>query len=438
MKELNFDPNPLYFTMVKFFVENKYKDELMVMCNEGSSRSSKTFDFFHFLFTILDHNPNKGLEVYILRNTLTNCKDYTLKDFKNCWNIIGVDYFVQSENHKPYCNYNGNHIFFRGLDDEKNQEGYPSDIVFINEALEIDTRSKIAGIRMRCRKLMVFDWNPKFTDHWCYSMEGQPNTLFTHSTYRNNKHLPRANKIEIESYCPWVFEDLELPEEERRPNEQNIKNQTADKFRWQVYGEGQRCAQEGLIFKYVNYIDQWPDHIANNVFGQDFGFTNDPSSLVRVGEDEFNIYLELLLYSPTANSDILDGAYRKLGLNTKAIITADSSDKYTGENKGTVEMVIDMQNKGWNISKVSKTKSIVYWIEEMKKKKINIVKNNLFGFNKKGEQVPLWNLAKIEQENYTWKEVNGITINQPIDDYNHFWDASKYGIISLRNTFAIY
>lgn len=425
MSEINFDPNPLFYKMVKFYVDHKDDDELMVICNEGSSRSSKTFDFFHFLYLICDHNKDRGLEIYVLRNTLTNCKDYTLGDFKNCMKIIGADVKVQSENHKPYCNLNGNHIFFRGLDDEKNQEGYPSDIVFVNEALEIDTRSKIAGIRMRCRKMMVFDWNPKFSDHWCYAMEGQNNTLFTHSTYRNNKHLPKANKNEIESYCPWNFEDLNLPEEQRRPNEINIKNQTADKFRWQVYGEGIRAAQEGMIFKYVEYIDKWPEHISP-VYGQDFGFTNDPSALTKVGEDENNIYLELLLYEPTENSNILGSYYTKIGLTKDDIITADSSDKYTGENKGTVEMVSDLQDQGWCISKVHKKKSIVYWIEEMKKKKICIVGNHLVSF------------AKKEQENYSWKEVNGITINQPIDKYNHFWDAARYGYMSLQNNFDLY
>jgi hypothetical protein len=60
----------------------------------------------------------------------------------------------------------------------------------------------------------------------------------------------------------------------------------------------------------------------------------------------------------------------------------------------------------------------MYWILSMKKKKIHVVKNHL------------WKHVKKERENYRFKEVNGILINQPIDQYNHFWDMARYGHIS--------
>jgi PBSX family phage terminase large subunit len=417
---LNFNPNPLFFEMVRLYKQHHTPNELLVICNEGGSRSAKTYDAFHFIYMFCDHNRDKGKEIYILRNTLTNCRDYTLKDFKNCIKIItGEQPLIQSEGQKPYCNLFGNHIFFRGLDDEKNQEGYPSDIVFVNESLEIETRSKIAGIRMRCRMMMIFDWNPKFTQHWCFDMEGQKNTFFTHSTYKNNKHLQKSVVNEIESYCPWHFDDFHLQEKERRPHPVNCETGTADLFRWKVYGEGIRSAPEGLIFENVQYIDEWPEDVAH-VYGQDFGFTNDPSALVKVGETSTDIYLELLMYEPTPTASIISDFYKSIGMTRSIPITADSSDKYTGENKGTVEMVIELQNLGWPVSKVSKTKSIIYWIEKMKGKRINIVRNHLLKY------------ARKEQENYKFKTVNGIAINQPIDKFNHFWDGSRYGFMSLN------
>lgn len=83
-------------------------------------------------------------------------------------------------------------------------------------------------------------------------------------------------------------------------------------------------------------------------------------------------------------------------------------------------MVSGLQKKGHNINKISKTKSIMYWLLEMKEKQICIVLNSMS------------NYAKVEQENYTFKEVNGIAINQPIDKHNHFWDASRYGFMALN------
>ena len=54
----------------------------------------------------------------------------------------------------------------------------------------------------------------------------------------------------------------------------------------------------------------------------------------------------------------------------------------------------------------------------MKTKKIHFVRNRYY------EQL------KAEQQNYRWKEVQGIQINQPIDNWNHAIDAIKYGHIA--------
>jgi PBSX family phage terminase large subunit len=217
-----------------------------------------------------ENNENKHNEIYILRETLTDCKDYTFKEFQKCLKKIGIWNDDDYRNpQKPNYTLYGNEIYFRGLDDSS--EGYPSDIVFINEALENNNKEKVEGLAMRCRKLMVYDWNPKYTQHWCFDLQGQPNVHFTHSTYKNNKHLEQSIINKIESYCPWMFEDLHLPEKQRRPHLENIKNGTADKYRWQVYGEGIRSAPEGLIFEHVTWIDEFPN-IAHT-YTLDFGFT---------------------------------------------------------------------------------------------------------------------------------------------------------------------
>lgn len=422
---MNFDPNELFYSMVGIYTAKKNPNNKITICNEGSSRSSKTWDFIHLLVLIFDHNRNKGLECYVLRNTLVDCRDFTYKEFEKCLSIIGVWQSVKKkESPKPYINLFGNHIYFRGLDEDK--EAPPSDILFVNEALEVERKKKLKGWFMRCRKLQVLDWNPKFTQHWAFDMEGSPNTFFTHSTYKNNKHLEQSVIDEIESYCPWHFDDLDLTVKERRPHPTNIKNGTADDYQWGVYGEGIRTAPEGLIFQYVNYIDEWPIDIAP-VRGLDFGFTTDPSALVNVGENKTDIFLELLMYEPTETSNEIDLYCQEKAISKHVPCTADSSDKYTGENKGTVEMVKELKTKGWNIYKVSKTKSIMFWINKMKEKRINIINNELVHH------------AKKEQQNYRLKTVNGIAVNQPADGYDHFWDACRYGYMSLnqgnRNAF---
>lgn len=417
---MNFDPNPLFDEIFTIWQDNYDGKNKVVICNEGSSRSSKTWDTFHFILAYCFSHPDQNQEIYILRDTLTNCRDFTFKEFKNCMDAIGykeIEYRAAGQ--KPECTIAGNTIYFRGLDDESNTEGYPSDIIFVNEALETK-ESKIAGLRMRCRKLMIFDWNPKYTEHWCFKMEGRPNHFFTHSTYKNNKHLQKSVIAEIESYCPWHFDDMHLPEKDRRPHPVNVETGTANEYRWKVYGEGRRAAPEGVIFDNVKYIDAMPVDVAP-VLGIDFGFTSDPTAIVLVAETTTDIYLELLMYQSTETSREIDDYAIARGIDKKTPATADSADKYTGENKGTVEMVAELRQRGWAIRKVSKTQSVMFWLLKMKEKKINIVKNDLYHF------------ARIEAENYRFKIVHGIKINQPIDDHNHFWDAARYGFMSLNS-----
>lgn len=433
-----FDPNPLFFKMVSLFKENYSPEKRVEIYNEGSTRSSKTWDTFHFIFTFCDHNRDKGNDIYILRNTLTNCRDYTFKDFTKFLKIIGGRYEVIGERSKPFINLFGNNIYFRGLDGGADFEAYPSDILFFNEMLEMEKRD-VQDLIMRCRKLVVGDWNPKFTKHWAFDLEKKINSHFTRTTYKQNKHLEQSIIDGIESYDPYKKGSYEVSKEgimiykgqpvtdkhEPPPNVQNIEQGTADLFRWKVYGLGLRGAMKGLIFPHHNVIDEFPKDIAFT-FGIDFGFTTDPCVIVKYGQEGKNIYLELLCYEPMETEDIIVGFLDALEIPKTVPMTADSSDRYISENRGVVEMVKGVRNAGYSCTKVSKTKGIMYWLLKMKTHKISIVRNNLYTF------------AKTEAENYRIKEVNGIEINQPEDKFNHFWDASRYAFMSYNTNTKIW
>lgn len=353
--------------------------------------------------------------------------------------VIGIiDQMSIRESPKPDATIWGNNIYFRGLEDEQKStqkgvgmEAAPSDIIFVNEALET-LESKVNGWVMRCRKLVVMDWNPKYTVHWCFNLEGRFNTFFTHSTYKDNKHLEKSIIQGIEGYEPWITGSYEVhdnqcwyrgkPIDEKNqppPHPDNVRIDTADEFRWKVYGLGLRSAMSGLIFKNIIYIDEFPG--IGFHYGMDFGFTSDPTAIVKHAETRRDIYVELLCYTPTQTPEEIDQYATVRGINKLLPTTADSADKYTGENKGTVEMVKSLRQKGWNISKVNKTKSVIFWINNMKEKRINIVRNDLSKY------------AKKEAENYTMKKINGIEINQPIDGFDHFWSAARYAHMAWNN-----
>src|SRR5574343_479017 len=228
-----FDPNLLFYKMLLDYKEARSKNEKLIICNEGGTRSGKTWSEFDLITWICDHNRNSELDIYILRDTLVHCRDFTLKDFIKLLRINGFydsSCFLSSP--KPYYKLFGNNIYFRGLDDETTTEGYPSDILFFNEVLETE-KNKIDALKMRCRQLILMDWNPKLTKHWVFDYEGQENVKFYRTTFKDNKHLEQTIIDEILSY---------------EPTPENIANKTANIFRWKVYGLGVRTDQEGNVF----------------------------------------------------------------------------------------------------------------------------------------------------------------------------------------------
>lgn len=406
---MNFNPNGLFFTMARLFKERVGPDTKLIVGNEGSSRSSKTWDTFHFLVALCDHNRGNPLEIYVLRDTLVNCRDFTLEEFKKCLIVIGI-YEPKCLVHSPKPVYNlwGHKIKFRGMDDEQASEGYPSDVLFFNEVLE-QSKTGVAGLIMRCRKMAIMDWNPKYTDHWVFDMERRPDTVFTRTTYKNNRHLDKSIVSEIESYDP------SKPE--------NVAAKTADAYRWTVYGLGQRCNREGLVFPEVTWIDKFPTKIIEETdskgkkttrvvddvdaigYGIDFGMTNQ-TAVVKggakyVSTGKPHLYLQKLFYAPTETSDIIIQVLKSLNMETHGWC-----------DNNLPAWIGDIRAAGINVFATHKFKgSREYWITTLKRFHIHIVKDPDF---------------RKEQENFSYRVVDGKQLSETIKAFDHLWSASGY------------
>jgi len=366
---------------------------------EGGSGSGKTYDIINFLLIYCQTNYNKNKDILIFRETFADLRKTVLKDFEKilrAYNLFDDDSFHRSA---PVCySFMGNKIFFTGLD-SVGSHGERHDVIWGNEGMELNHEAW-KQLNQRCNEVFITDYNPSYTNHWIYdSLITRPDTKFFRSTLLQNYFLPDGQRKEILSY---------------EPTAENIKNGTADDYMWKVYGLGLRSAPKGAIFPHVNWIEKMPE--GNYFYGLDFGFSNDPTALTKICLQGNDLFVELLIYEPIDSANVLADAIRNCGI-TNEMITADTSDKYND-----VEMCKDLRNLGLNIKKTSKAKGLLHRIGLLKKHKINIVYN----LN-----------AKREQENYKWREVNGINVNEPIDKFNHFWDSLGYGYMgNLTNTFG--
>jgi len=409
---------------------------------EGSSRSGKTWSGIDIIIWLCLFVEVNGCTINIYRETYNEFKTTLYDDFKRRLDDFGLPNKFKDNDEIKSFKIGKSKIVFLG----DGKHGGGCDYAFFNEVMFIK-KSVFDQVKMRCRKFWWADYNPSVTEHWFFdSVLTRPDVAFLRTTFHDNKHISVQERNEILITEPWLpgsyivknnvvmcynkrtqkVEQIS-PTNQPPPHPENVKNGTADESYWKIYGLGLRGAMKGIIFPIVEWIDSFPQDKAA-IYPNDFGFTVDPNTLTKYAEDDYNIWIEPLCYEPIENPEDLSLLFETLGLDKKYdIIPCDSADKYTGENKGTVEMVRGLNELGWvNAYKISKTKSVMFWLTSMKKKKIHIVKNHLY------------KQALKEQQNYKMKEINGIAINQPIDKWNHIWDSARYGHIAHNNPELIY
>ena len=384
---------------------------------QGSGGSGKTFDTLLFILTYCANNAGKGKDILITRETYSACKQTVLKDFIKI--LKEYDLYDNSnhlESHPQKYIFEGNTISFAGRDDSA-AHGQRNDLIYFNELMLDENNKAFIQLNSRCRELFIADYNPIYTEHWIYDkVKHREDVMFFKSTFLTNKFLPEGERQEKLSFEPTHPEDRHLPMSKRRPHPINIKAGTADEYLWRVYGEGEAASAEGIIFRNISWIETFPEETAF-IQGIDFGFASDPCVIVKVAEDDKNIWIECLAYETMETPDDINDFAEGVDINKRNQTVADSSDRFVSENKGVIEMVKGLKQLGWRIDKVKKTKSVMYWINSMKKKKIHIVKNQYLKEVRK------------EAENYRMKTINGMPVNQPIDKFNHFWDAARYAHI---------
>ena len=197
------------------------------------------------------------------------------------------------------------------------------------------------------------------------------------------------------------------------PNEINIQKGTADKYYWEVYGLGKKAVQKGRIFTRVSYEDKFPDECKWLIYGLDFGYSNDPTALIKIGLSGGKIYVQQLIYErgltnvpgPMGDNDNIHSRMLDQGLTSRDEIIADSADP---------KSIKEISKHGWYIKGGKKgPDSIVNGIDALKRYDIVVINSPDL---------------KKEFDNYKWSEDrSGELTNKPVDAFNHGIDAIRYG-----------
>ena len=341
----------------------------------GGSRSGKTYAALQWL--IVQALQNKEV-VTIVRKTIPSLKRTVMKDFKDLMQLMGIwneDDFNISD--RTYTFYNDSQIQFISTDNAEKLRGVKSNILWIEEASEVDSESYLQ-LQIRTTGRIILSYNPTVSPwHWLREMV-DCTRYFT--SYKDNPYLEKS--------VIRALEDLKNT---------NIKA-------WQVYTKGEYTTNDKAIFEF-ELVEWLPDEAEFVAWGLDFGYANDPNALVsmwKLNGNELYI-LEHCYEKGMVTNEITDMLKKAVSGNEE--IWADSSEP---------RLIEEIRRAGFNIKPVTKGKdSINFGIGVLQNYKIKIPKS-------------CQNLIN-EFYSYEWETDRfGKILDRPVDFNNHLLDAARY------------
>ena len=362
--------------------ENLVDSDKKIVINQGGTRSGKTFNILlYIIFYYCLNNSNKTIT--ICRKTYPALRATVLRDFIN---ILREHNLYSEDNHiKSSSEYNlfGNLIEFISLDQPVKVRGRKRHLLFINEANELFWEDW-QQLLFRTSDKIILDYNPSEEYHWIYDqIIPREDAKFLKTTYKDNPFLEQSLIDEIE------------------------RLKYTDEQYWQIYGLGEKGISKATIFNYVE-CNQVPFEAEVVSFGMDFGFTNDPTALVKVSKLDNNLYIEELLYRTMMTTGDIHNFLK--GKVNREPIYADSSEP---------RIIEELRRMGWSIRASLKGRdSVNAGIDLLKRFKIHIHKDSTNAIQ--------------EFRNYKWLEdKTGKLTNKPEDKNNHIADAVRYATYSI-------
>ena len=291
--------------------------------NEGGTASSKTWSILQLLILIAMYTKTPLL-ISVVSESLPHLKRGAIRDF---FKILGEDpkscprYNMAEHTY----NFGKGKIEFFGADESDKIRGPRRDILFINEGNNVPWETA-RGLDIRTIKFTFMDWNP-VSEFWVHQYEDA-----------RGKVIPGWIKEENSAYIHSTYLDaIDVIPQEVVANIESNKDK--DPNWWNVYGLGKLGKIEGLVYPVFQQIDGLPGGDAHN--GLDFGFSNDPTALVRSIIKGEELYSRELIYETGLTNQDISGRMEDAGLRKHYDeIFADSAEPKSIE---------ELYRMGWNI-----------------------------------------------------------------------------------------
>jgi len=359
----------------------------------GGSRSGKSHALMQLVYVWLmsgrigKHHIPKG-NWLIIRETMPALRSTVLREW--------IDYLINQKVYNRIDNRKTTHTFtyhnrtieFFSMDNPEKLKGRQSTFFWLNEANSIPFDA-FMSLLMRCEKFSFADVNPNDPESWI-KLRIEDDRLLNRgdvnldiSTYKDNPYL---NPEMIEEIEGLKAVDFEL---------------------YQVYTLGKWTKLSGKILTNWEIIEEidFPTDLKVG-YGLDFGFTNDPTALIRICYDKLDniLYCHQVIYqTELLNSDIVDIIKEECAKNEP--IVADSAEP---------KSIRELQIAGIRCIPAIKGKdSVKHGLQKLRQVKIMVTNTS-------------YDMIK-ELQRYKWQvDSLGKATNKPIDAYDHAISATRY------------
>jgi phage terminase large subunit len=352
----------------------------------GGTSASKTFSILPILIDRAIKTPD--LEISVVSESIPHLRRGALKDFLKIMMALGR--YNDNQFNKSTLKYtfvNGSYIEFFSVDQPDKLRGARRNVLYVNECNNVDFDSYYQ-LAIRTSGEIWLDYNPSSLFWVDRELLTQDDVDFITLTYLDNEALSDTIVKEIESA------------------KEKAKTSSYWENWWQVYGLGQTGSLEGVCIPEWQEINL-PTEARLLCYGMDWGYSNDPTSLIAMYKyNDAYIFDELIYQKGLLNSDISD----LLKTNAvKDIVYADSAEP---------KSIAELNSYGHNVLPVTKGRdSIVYGLNLINQNKVYVTSRSKNLIN--------------ELQNYIWMtDKQGNKLNKPIDAYNHAIDAMRYAMTS--------
>lgn len=354
---------------------------LRFIVNRGGSRSSKTYSILQLLIWYALNTPNATIS--ICRKTGPALYATVYRDFLDiCQELNITNLLNQNKTRGTFKFPNGTILQFFSIDEAQKLRGRKHDVVYINEANEINSEDFLQ-LNLRTNNKIILDFNPSDEVDWILNiLKDEKRAIEIVSTYKDNTFLSSQIVREIE----------------------NLIN--TDYSKYQIYALGLYPIGKERVFPTI-YTGEFPE-TDNFVYGMDFGY-NDPTVITKVYINDGCIYVQEILFESYLNTEELIQRMLEIKVSKNHPIYADSARP---------DIINSLKKAGFFVT--TGIKKINEGISFMKDHKIIITKDSLNTYK--------------EFKNHNFKIVKGKITDDPVDYNNHSIDATKYATTYVRKS----